>query len=598
MLAYAHPDSPLYWMRRGDGIAGIGTALRWELNGSPEGERMPRAPRFAARWRELAAASTVDDEVALPGTGLVGFGAFSFDDRSDRTSVLIVPRVIVGRRAGRSWITRIEVEGAEPGERARRPPDRVRPLLVGDARARVAEPDRATRTRCAPPSRRSTSREVGKVVLARDLVGTVPKGADLRRLARALAIGYPDCWTYAVDGIIGASPETLVTVSGGTVTARVLAGTAPRGADADADTAASLALATSAKDQDEHLYAVQSVLASLRPHTSALAASEQPFTLKLPNVFHLATDVEGELSGGASALDLIGALHPTAAVAGSPTDAAIEVIRRLEPFDRGRYAGPVGWVDAQRRRRVGDRAAVRAVRRLGRRRRDRGHDPGHGARRCGHRRRQRPGGRAARDPGQVPPDRGRARVTGAVGSLPPRGDAILTNLRLVDGIDPVVQEGLALVIADGVIRDIVPAASVSASTDAIDLGGAYVMPGLINMHTHFSLSLPGTGGDAVSALDPHELALYMADGARRTLLSGVTTVRCVAEKGGADFALRRAIAAGHVPGPRIFTAGRALALHRRPRARHRRHARVRRTGGVHPRGAQPGARRAPTSSSS
>ena len=126
----------------------------------------------------------------------------------------------------------------------------------------------------------------------------------------------------------------------------MLAGTAPRGADADADTAASLALATSAKDQDEHLYAVQSVLAALRPHTSALAASEQPFTLKLPNVFHLATDVEGELAGGASALDLVAALHPTAAVAGTPTDAAIEVIRRLEPFDRGRYAGPVGWVDA------------------------------------------------------------------------------------------------------------------------------------------------------------------------------------------------------------------------------------------------------------
>ena len=105
-------------------------------------------------------------------------------------------------------------------------------------------------------------------------------------------------------------------------------------------------LATSAKDQDEHLYAVQSVLAALRPHTSALAASEQPFTLKLPNVFHLATDVEGERSGGASALDLITALHPTAAVAGTPTDAALAVIRRLEPFDRGRYAGPVGWVDA------------------------------------------------------------------------------------------------------------------------------------------------------------------------------------------------------------------------------------------------------------
>ena len=92
----------------------------------------------------------------------------------------------------------------------------------------------------------------------------------------------------------------------------------------------------------------------------------------------------------------------------------------------------------------------------------------------------------------------------------------------------------------------------------IDLGGAFVMPGLVNMHNHFSLSLPGAGGDAVSGLGPHDLAFYMADAARRTLLSGVTTVRCVAEKGGADFALRRAIAAGEVPGPRIYTAGKAL----------------------------------------
>lgn len=163
---------------------------------------------------------------------------------------------------------------------------------------------------------------------------------------RALATGYPDVWTYAVDGIIGASPETLVTVSGGTITARVLAGTAPRGADADGDTEASVALSASGKDQDEHRFAVESVLRTLRPHTSALTASEQPFALKLPNVWHLATDVEGIVADGVSALDLVGVLHPTAAVAGTPTAAALEVIRRIEPFDRGRYAGPVGWIDA------------------------------------------------------------------------------------------------------------------------------------------------------------------------------------------------------------------------------------------------------------
>jgi len=146
----------------------------------------------------------------------------------------------------------------------------------------------------------------------------------------------------------------------------------------------------------------------------------------------------------------------------------------------------------------------------------------------------------------------------APASLPTRGNAVLTNLRLVDGVTPDPQDGLALVIEDGLIADVAAAASVPASVASVDMGGAFVMPGLVNMHNHFSLSLPGPSGDAVSALGPHDLALYMADAARRTLLAGVTTVRSVAEKAGADFALRRAIEAGQVPGPRIRTAGRAL----------------------------------------
>lgn len=345
LLEHASPDRPLVWLRRGDGLVGTGEALRIGVGGRdrwspPAGAT---APVIADVWRAIAAAAEVDDPLGLPGTGLVAFGSFAFDAHSESSSRLIVPEVVIGRHAGRFWRTTVHVTG-EPAPRA---PDPAPwgpywSATLGPGALDPAAYQRAVRGGLAAIE----AGTVSKVVLARDLAGTIPAGSDLRRLARALASGYPDTWSYAVDGLIGASPETLVTVSAGVATARVLAGTTPRGADADADVAASLALSTSAKDLDEHQYAVQSVLGALRPHTTALSASEQPFALKLPNVWHLATDVEGDVAGNASALDLVAVLHPTAAVAGTPTRAALEVIRRLEPFDRGRYAGPVGWVDA------------------------------------------------------------------------------------------------------------------------------------------------------------------------------------------------------------------------------------------------------------
>ncbi|WP_307793541.1 isochorismate synthase [Microbacterium stercoris] len=337
-LLYASRLWPLAWQRRGDGMVGAGDAvLRIDATGAD------RLTRIAEFWRAVCDAADVDDPVGLPGTGLVAFGAFAFDESSAEHSVLTVPSTILGRRGGRSWITRIR--DARQAEFAPDPivdeygshwsatlgPGRMDPVAHGDAvRQALAAIDAG---------------EVGKVVVARDITGTVPVDADLRRLVRALASGYPDTWTFSIEGIIGASPETLVTVHGGDVTARVLAGTRPRGADADEDTAIIADLASNPKDIDEHEYAVRSVVDALRPHTSALAAAESPFTLKLPNLWHLATDVEGTLSDGASALDMVRALHPTAAVAGTPTRAAMQLIRRIEPFDRGRYAGPVGWID-------------------------------------------------------------------------------------------------------------------------------------------------------------------------------------------------------------------------------------------------------------
>lgn len=332
LIPFSDPAHPLLFLRRSDGIAGIGEALRLEFRGPT------RLADAAAAWRDVAASARVDDEVRIGGSGLVAFGAFAFDDDSTRTSVLIVPRVVIGRRDGVGWVTR--VNGADDSV--------VASPLGAEYRLSLhpeAMPPDAFREAVRTAVQRILSGSLEKVVLARDLVGHVPMGADLRRVLLELALGYPDTWTFAVDGHLGSSPETLVRVHGGDVTARVLAGSHARGADAEADAAAALELATSSKDLDEHRFAVESVLAALRPHGPGITSTELPFTLKLPNLWHLASDVHGRLSDGSGALDLVAALHPTAAVAGTPTRAAIELIRELEPFDRGRYGGPVGWVD-------------------------------------------------------------------------------------------------------------------------------------------------------------------------------------------------------------------------------------------------------------
>ncbi|MCW3815733.1 amidohydrolase family protein [Micromonospora sp. DR5-3] len=142
------------------------------------------------------------------------------------------------------------------------------------------------------------------------------------------------------------------------------------------------------------------------------------------------------------------------------------------------------------------------------------------------------------------------------------GNCTVLDARVVEGMTPIADAGVWVhgdrIAAVGPYADVAAQARAASPLTEVDLDGAHLTPGLVNMHTHFSLSLPGSGGDNVKGMGPHDLAYYMADGARRTLHCGVTTVRCVAEKDHADFALRRAIAAGRTPGPRIYTAGRAL----------------------------------------
>lgn len=399
------PDSPtalvdrlpdthaLAWVRHGDGLVGWGEALRFETFGPG---------RFADAddaWRRVLDRALVHDDVSVPGSGLVAFGSFAFDDVSPgdesedparASGVLIVPRVVVGRRGDRAWMTTISLVG-----------DRSAPvgdeLLSAYPHEPVTEPGRVVLADGAVGAAdwpavvaegvaRIQTGELEKVVLARDVVATAEHPLDPRHLLGRLATAYDACWAFSVDGMVGATPELLVRSEKGLVASRVLAGTIRRehgpgspaaptdrtgteraGTDRagmpaddearagdDADLLHAAQLARSSKDLEEHEFAVRSVAAALEPFCSSMNVPEAPFVLHLPNVMHLATDVTGVLTDQGptsgrrppSSLSLAAALHPSAAVCGTPTTAARNLIREIEGLDRARYAGPVGWVGA------------------------------------------------------------------------------------------------------------------------------------------------------------------------------------------------------------------------------------------------------------
>lgn len=333
LLVRTSPNNPLVWLRNGEGFVGAGRVLRLAFRGASRFRDAARA------WQTFVETAEVDDRVGKPGSGLIGFGAFSFADASATDSVLLIPEVVFGQRDGVAWVTRITDVTTLPAAL-----ELAENLEVSFDAGLLSE-TQFTRA-VSEARRRIRSGEVNKVVLARDLVATLPPDADLRPVISHLAHVYSDCWTFAVDGMIGASPETLINVEREAISGRILAGTAPRDADEATDAAARSELQASEKNQAEHAFAVESVVAELAPLTSRLEVSESPFTLELPNVWHLATDFSGSLTNDANVLDVVAALHPTAAVAGTPTAAAVKLIGELEPFDRGRYAGPIGWLDA------------------------------------------------------------------------------------------------------------------------------------------------------------------------------------------------------------------------------------------------------------
>lgn len=370
LLSWADADNPLYWARGDVEIVGIGELARIEVGGAG------RIRTAASAWGETVERAAVDDPVKVRGTGAMAFASFAFDARSDAGSTLIVPRLVLGRTAETLWATTIsaadEAPAAEPLEAlALTQPTPIQPSVAvlepsPEGEARYAE-------RVSEAVRRIRAKELEKVVLSRTLTANLAPGFDSRSVIAKLRVRYRECHVFAVDGLVGASPETLVSTRDGEVRVRVLAGTVPREADSTADEEARDALLASHKNMSEHVLAVDSAMRTLLATGVGAAAGAQaeadagivnpgegrhetttirdlevsrPFPLALPNVWHLATDLSAVLGRGVSALDVAAVLHPTAAVAGTPTVAAMDAIREIERRDRGRYAAPIGWVGA------------------------------------------------------------------------------------------------------------------------------------------------------------------------------------------------------------------------------------------------------------
>ena len=318
------------------GIVGWDEIARITISGP---ERFSRAQRW---WSQQCAISEGDNPIA--------FASFAFD-KQPGTSVVVIPKVSIKRDELGTTLT---ITSDSP----------VTDLEISELIAKVSRPHMLSRglnqvtwlDGSRPVAQwqaavdvavsRINLGELDKVVLARDIVAQLDEPLHIGSLLIRLNEAFPECWTFCVDGLVGATPELLIRRDGEHVTSRVLAGTMRRSRDSDRDGQLAAELLGSDKDQEEHVYAVESVAAALATHCTDLKVPAQPFILRLANVQHLATDVTGELVDAAPALALAASLHPTAAVCGTPTERATQVIRELEGMDRGRYSAPVGWIAA------------------------------------------------------------------------------------------------------------------------------------------------------------------------------------------------------------------------------------------------------------
>lgn len=295
------------------------------------------------------------DDHSGVGARIVALGSFGFDPGSP--TELIVPEVLVARPAGRpGWVTVVDVADVATAvervtamvaatETTERPPAvsptdigfTIEPLLSIEAYLAAVETARAA----------VAAGDLDKVVIARPIEVTSRAAFDIHDVLRRLAASFGANYRYSIDGLVGASPELLVEVDGETVRSHPLAGTAPRTGDPDTDARLAAELVASTKDQIEHRVVIESVHDTLLPFVSYLDWEPEPSIVTVANVQHLGSRVEGRLARPRpTALELARLLSPTPALGGHPRADALDLIATVEGFERGRYGGGVGWVDA------------------------------------------------------------------------------------------------------------------------------------------------------------------------------------------------------------------------------------------------------------
>jgi menaquinone-specific isochorismate synthase len=226
-------------------------------------------------------------------------------------------------------------------------------------------PETVSRTRTTPheawcdsveaATTRIHAGDLQKVVLAQALAVTLDRPLSLADVLTRLGETYPDCYRFLVEptadepddrpAFFGATPERLVTRHGRTVTTDALAGTTGRGDTPAEDDWLAEELLADEKNVHEHELVAETIREQLAPFTSTISAGQRRVR-RLATVQHLFTPITATLGGDTHVLDLVEALHPTPAVGGLPPERALATIRETEPFDRGWYAAPVGWIDA------------------------------------------------------------------------------------------------------------------------------------------------------------------------------------------------------------------------------------------------------------